>query len=67
MMRITMKSRFAIYAFLLGTVSQGCGSDSSKTNDVPVVSPDAKKANAPEKVKGKQVTKSNMPTMKYVD
>lgn len=62
-----MKNQSIFAATLFGLLCSGCGSDSSKPADAPKVSPEAKKENAPEKVKGKQVTKSNMPSMKYVD
>ncbi|MFM7130921.1 MAG: hypothetical protein ACKO0V_16350 [bacterium] len=62
-----MKSPSLIVATMIGLFCSGCGSDSSTPADAPKVSPEAKKENAPEKVKGKQVTKSNMPSMKYVD
>jgi len=60
------KVYFATLSLAFSLVIAGCGSDSSQSA-TPTVSSEAKKENAPEKAKGKQVTKANMPSMKYVD
>jgi hypothetical protein len=61
------KISFPIAAFTFCLIFAGCGEKPESTAGAPTVAPEAKSENAPEKARARQVTKTNMPSMKYVD